>query len=102
MVLAQQAVKEKQIWLITYRKELQGLLISYQEIESHYYHIRTALFNTFLNDSYAILILGGYMMALIKQMDSFYLFDSHARVSTGMPDPHGTAVVMKFATILDL
>ncbi|CAB4019299.1 deleted in malignant brain tumors 1 -like [Paramuricea clavata] len=38
----------------------------------------------------------GYMMALMKQADFFYLFDSHARDSSGMPDPNGTAVVMKF------
>ena len=42
------------------------------------------------------------MMALIKQTDFFYLFDSHARDSNGMPDPNGTAVVMKFANILEL
>ncbi|CAB3993337.1 Hypothetical predicted protein [Paramuricea clavata] len=41
-------------------------------------------------------------MALIKQTDFFYLFDSHARDSSGMPDPNGTAVVMKFANILGL
>ena len=39
------------------------------EIESHYYNIHTALLNAFfINDSYAILILEGYMMALIKQI----------------------------------
>jgi hypothetical protein len=42
------------------------------------------------------------MMALMKQADLFYLFDSHARDSSGMPDPNGTAVVMKFANILEL
>ncbi len=37
------------------------------------------------------------MTALIKGLDStFYLFDSHARNNNGMPDPNGTAVVMKF------
>ncbi|CAB3984730.1 Hypothetical predicted protein [Paramuricea clavata] len=41
-------------------------------------------------------------MALMKQADFFYLFDSHARDSSGMPDPNGTAVVMKFANILEL
>ncbi|CAB3990258.1 Hypothetical predicted protein, partial [Paramuricea clavata] len=41
-------------------------------------------------------------MALMKQADFFYLFDSHARDSNGMPDPNGTAVVMKFANILEL
>ena len=73
------------------------------EIESHYYNIHTALLNAFfINDSYAILILEGYMMALIKQTEFFYLIDSHARDSNGMPNPNGTAVVMKFANILEL
>ena len=89
---------ESQIWLINYGREFQGRVISDQEIESRYYNIYTALVNTFLNDSYAILILEGYMMALIKQTEYFYLFDSHARDLHGMPDPNG----MKFKNILDL
>jgi hypothetical protein len=56
----------------------------------------------FSNYSCTILILEGYMMALMKQADFFYLFDSHARDSRGMPDPNGTAVVMKFVNILEL
>ena len=42
-------------------------------------------------------MIEGYMMALIKQTEYFYLCDSH-----GMPDPNGTAVVMKFKSILYL
>jgi hypothetical protein len=84
---------ENQIWFINYGKELQGLVITNREIESHYYDIHTALLNVFS-------ILEGYMMALMKQTDFFYLFDSHARDSSGMPDPNGTAVVMKFVNIL--
>ena len=75
---------ESQIWLINYGKELQGHVISDREIESHYYSIHTALVNTFLNDNYAFLILEGYMMALIKQREYFYLFDSHARDLNGI------------------
>ena len=60
-----------QMWFINYGKELQGLVITNLEIESHYYDIHTALLNTFLNDSYAILILEGYMIALIKQTNVF-------------------------------
>ena len=72
------------------------------EIESHY-NVHTALLNAFfIDDSYAILILEGYMMALIKQTEFFYLIDSHARDLNGMPNPNGTAVVMKFANILEL
>ena len=95
---------ENQIWFINYEKELQGLVITNQEIELHYYDIHTALLNVFLNNSYqySIFILEGYMMALIKQSNFFYLFDSHARDSSGMPDHNGTAVVMKFANILEL
>ena len=93
---------ESQIWLIKYEKELQGHVISDQEIKSHYYNIHTALVNTFLNVSYAILILEGYVMALIKQTKHFYLCDSHARDLHGMPDPNGTAVVMKPKSTLDL
>ena len=45
-----------------------------REIESHYYDIYTVLLNTFLSYSYAIIVLEGYMMALIKQTDfSIYL-----------------------------
>ena len=93
---------ENQIWYIKYGDECQGLVIMEGEIESHYYNIHTALLNAFFNDSYAILILEGYMMALIKQTEFFYLIDSHARDLNGMPNPNGTAVVMKFANILEL
>jgi hypothetical protein len=101
-VVPNEANNENQIWFINYGKELQGLVITNREIESHYYDIHTALLNVFSNYSYTILILEGYMMALVKQADFFYLFDSHARDSSGMPDPNGTAVVMKFVNIRDL
>ena len=87
---------------INYRKELQGLVMTDREIESHYYDIHTALLNTFLNYSYAIIVLEGYMMALIKQTDFFYSFDLLARDSSGMPDPNSTAVVMKLTNIPEL
>ena len=96
------AENENLICLINYGAEFQGLVITDQEIECHYYDVHTSLLNTFINDSYAILILEGYMIALVKQRDNFYLFDSHARDSCGMPDPNGTAVVMKFTNILEL
>ncbi len=100
--MSDEAENENQICSINYGAEFQGLVITDREIECHYYDIHTALLNAFLNDNYAILILEGYMMALVKQADNFYLFDSHARDSCGMPDPNGTAVVMKFANIHEL
>ena len=52
---------------------------------------------------YSILILEGYMIALLHGLDSnFYLFDPHARNSAGMPDSHGTAVLMKYTSIIEL
>ena len=44
-----------------------------REIQSHYHNIHTALLNTFLNYSYAIIVLESYVMVLIKQTD-FSLF----------------------------
>ena len=91
------------IWLINYEKELQGLLITDScEVESPYYTIHSALLNTYVNYNYAIFILEGYMMAIIKQLNYFYIFDSHARDLNGMPDPNGTAIVITFSNILDL
>ena len=72
------AEMRNQMWFINYGKELQGLVITDGDIESHYYDIHTALLNTFLNHSFAMLILEGYMMGLIKQANVFNLFDSHA------------------------
>ena len=96
-----EAENENQICSINYRAEFQGLVITDREIERHYYDIHST-FECFLNDNYTIPILEGYMMALVKQTDNFYLLDSHARDSCGMPDPNGTAVVMKFTNIWGL
>jgi hypothetical protein len=93
---------KSQIWIINYGKDRQGLVINQCETEPPYHTINSALLNTFINANYAILILEGYMMALIKHSDSFYLFDSHARDTNGFPDPNGTAVVMKFNNTVHL
>ena len=41
-------------------------------------------------------------MAIIKQLNYFYIFDSHGRDVNGMPDPNGTAVVIQFSDVLEL
>ena len=106
-----EAQTKKQInWLepvearfINYGKDHQGLVRSEHVVEAHYFTIGSALMNTFANDNYAILILEGYMMALIHGLDTvFYLFDPHARNANGMPDPNGTAVVMKYSGLSEL
>ena len=86
-----------QVWFITYDKDHQGLIIySESELDYPYYSIHSALMSAFTNSNYAILILEGYTMGLIKHLDFSYLFDSHARNYNGMPDANGTAVVMTF------
>ena len=40
-------------------------------------------------------------MVLIKQNNVFYLFDSRASDLNDMPNPNGTAIVIKFTSILD-
>ena len=46
-VVSNEANNENQIWFINYGKELQGLIITRQEVESHYYDIHTALLMCF-------------------------------------------------------
>ena len=38
-------------------------------------------------------------MAVIKDSESFYLFDSHARNWREVPDENGTAVVLEFSEL---
>ena len=51
--------------------------------------------NSFNGNNFSFIILEGYIIALINTVDCIYVFDSHARNNFGMPDPNGTAVVMK-------
>ena len=46
-----------------------------------------------------MLVLDGYVIAVIKKSDFLYLFDSHARNSLGIPDENGTAVVLNFSEL---
>ena len=55
--------------------------------------------NGFSDSSNAMLVLDGYVIAVIKKSDFLYLFDSHARNSMGIPDENGTAVVLKFSEL---
>ena len=95
------------LWLIHYREFYQGRTINVHdehENQSLYYTLRSALMNVFLSNNFALIILKGYTMALLKstQTDCIYLFDSHSRDGFGMPDPNGTAVVMEFANVFML
>ena len=61
--------------------------------------LKQVLINAFSDSSNAMLVLDSYVMAVIKKTDFLYLFDSHARNSLGIPEEHGTAVVLKFSEV---
>lgn len=87
-------------WLINYKEFFQGRIVSDEhENEDPYVTLHSALMNTFRDNNYAFIILDGFIMGLMKLLDSIYVFDSHARNCFGMPDPNGTAVVMECSTI---
>jgi hypothetical protein len=106
-VVDQNSRNNTPLWLVNYKEFYQGRTNSaFDEDENHslYYTLRSALMNAFSSNTYAFIILEGYIMALIKnnRTDCIYLFDSHSRNVCGMPDPNGAAVVMKFANIFML
>ena len=79
-------------------------LLSYQNCPP-YLSLSDVLTNTLLVSPYAILILSDYMFAIVKSFKSegeYYIFDSHARNSSGLPDPNGSAVLMKFSNVSSL
>ena len=96
---------EGRIWSIKCGREFQGPIgsIGSCEIEEPYFDLHVALMNSFAIEKYALLILQGYVMAVIRDIDTgYYVFDSHSRNFVGMPDPSGTAIVMKFSNIIEL
>ena len=54
------------------------------------------------NNFASFITLQGYIIALTNTVYCVYVFDSHARNNFGMPDPNGTAVVMKCDNISQL
>ena len=57
-----------------------------------------ALNKTLLISQFAILVLQGYMLAIIKSVESYYLFDSHSRNPSGLPiENGGTAIMLQFS-----
>ena len=86
--------------MINYKEFYQGRIVCVEhENEVPYVTLHSALMNTFSDSNNAFIILDGFVMGLMKFLDSFYVFDSHARNCSGMPDPNGTAVIMKCSTI---
>ena len=46
-----------------------------------------------------MIVIDGYIMAVIKDSESFYLFDSLARNWRGMADANGTAFVLEYLEV---
>lgn len=90
---------------ITYGKYYQGEIGFEHEISASvlYLPLHSALMNTFTSNNYAVMVLKGYLVALLQGLDSaLYVFDSHSRNSVVMPDSDGTAVLMKISNVLNL
>ena len=47
----------------------------------------------------AMLFVNGFTLGIIWNNNSFYLFDSHSRDSSGNPTIYGTSVLLKFNSI---
>ena len=46
---------------------------------------------------------GGYAVSAMEQQGVFYIFDPHSRSSEdGLPTPHGTCILMQFATVTSM
>ena len=70
--------------------------------EEQFLSQKQVLINAFSDSANAMIVLDGYITAVIKDSESFYLFDSHARNSRGMPDENDTAVVLEFSELNEL
>ena len=93
---AQINANDNPLWSVEYKEYYQGRVnCDEYENEGPYLTLRSALMNAFNDNNFAFIILEGYTVALINTGDCIYVFDSHARNNFGMPDPNGTAVVMK-------
>ena len=71
------------------------------ERESDFDTLEVEINKSFTLSQRNILIFGGYMMALYKDIatDQYLFFDSHSRDKSGYPSPDGTAVVRTFPDI---
>ena len=68
-------------------------------MECPFLDLETALAMTFSFNPYAVFICNGFSIALLEQGDYFYLFDSYARDSDGMPNINGKSILLKKTNI---
>ena len=71
--------------------------------DSPFCSLPTALENVFTDKTNALFILDGYMVSIMYDpVFGYYLFDSHAKNSLGMPDMSGKAVLLNLRNLLSL
>ena len=88
-VEAQINANDNPLWSVEYKEFYQGRVnCDEYENESPYLTLRSALMNSFNDNNFAFIILEGYIIGLINNVDCIYVFDSHARNNFGMPDPN--------------
>ena len=68
-------------------------------VEYPFLDLETGLAMTFSFNPYAVFICNGFSIALLEQGDCFYLFESHARASDGMPNVNGKNILLKKTNI---
>ena len=89
------------LWHIDYNDYYQGHFATLTHTELADFSLTTlsdALNKALLISQFAILVLQGYMLAVLKSVDSYYLFDSHSRNPSGLPvENGGTAVMLQFS-----
>ena len=89
---------------VSYSHFFQGLVLGCPDPQfPNVFGIHEALQNALFLSNDIILILSGYMMPIKAFTGLFYMFDSHARSPSGLPDSvNGKAVVLKFDTLQEL
>ena len=87
-------------WTINYGECIEGFINPLADtIIPNFQTLSSALISIFQATNSAILVLDGYMTALIKDTDHYALFDSHARSAQGMPCTEGFATICTFSTL---
>ena len=77
------------------KKTFSGNLNILSLVEYPFLDLETGLAMTFSFNPYAVFICNGFSIALLEQGDCFYLFESHARASDGMPNVNGKNIFVK-------
>ena len=84
------------------KKTFSGNLNILSLVEYPFLDLETGLAMTFSFNPYAVFICNGFSIVLLEQGDCFYLFESHARASDGMPNVNGKNILLKKTNIIGI